>query len=187
MQRWKIWTVLILLGSILGGYYLAFHYPISTGKRVGNLTKLSVKGKLIKTWEGTLNEGYGDKLTTYFSINSEKLAQELYAHEGREVVIYYEEHFYGWPNDTNYNVIKWHAQGSVASTTAAPIEDNTKKSEIDSLKEAIKIVANEWQMGLFCSLLGTLVSDQDLYKKVKEKVQQNNPFLAEQIKNCNSK
>jgi hypothetical protein len=103
------------------------------------------------------------------------------------VVIYYEEHFYGWPNDTNYNVIRWHAQGSVASSAGSTTDVNSKKAEIDSLNGAIKIVANEWQMGLFCSLLGTLVSDQELYKKVKDKVQQQNPFLAEQIKNCNSK
>ena len=54
-----------------------FDFNISSGKRVGNLVKISKKGKFIflKTWEGTLDEGSGDKLTYYFSVKSEKVAQ----------------------------------------------------------------------------------------------------------------
>ena len=114
--------ILLILLSIIAFAikYIFFNYPISSGKRVGNLTKLSHKGKILKTWEGTLNEGYGVKLTTYFSISNEKLAEELYAHEGREVTVYYEEYFVGWPRDTKYDVIRWEPQH--LATQVAPVQ-----------------------------------------------------------------
>lgn len=182
MQRWR-WKLSILLILILAcAYYIAFQYPISSGKRVGNLTKLSRKGSLIKTWEGTLNEGYGEKLTTYFSINDNKIAEELFEHEGREVVVYYEEHYWGWPNDTHYDVVRWHPQNNEKAPSLPQGADNTAE-----LKSALQIVSQQWQLGLFCSLLGTLATDADFYQKVKAHVKSHNPYLAEQFQKCNEK
>ncbi len=161
-------TVVLLLG--LAAKYIFFNYPISAGKRVGNLTKFSLKGKVIKTWEGTLNEGYGDKLTTYFSISDSKIADELYVHEGREVVIYYEEYIVGWPRDTNYDAIKWEP--------AEFGEDNNKNTDSTTAQILSKT--------LFCSLLGTLRKDEELYQKVKNQVEANNYYLFKQIQECNN-
>ena len=77
--------ILIITGLLLIGYltvWVLFDFNISTGKRVGNLVKISKKGKFIflKTWEGTLDEGSGDKLTYYFSVKNEKVAQELFSY-----------------------------------------------------------------------------------------------------------
>lgn len=160
-------TVLLLIG--MGLKYIFFNYPVSAGKRVGNLTKLSLKGKIIKTWEGTLNEGYGDKLTTYFSISSSKIADELYLHEGREVVVYYEEYLVGWPRDTKYDAIKWEPMHQTTT-------ENTKESS----------TAQILSKTLFCSLLGTLRTDDELYQKVKKQVELNNYYLFKQIEECNN-
>jgi hypothetical protein len=182
MRNWK-WSLILGVFSIVAlSIYISFYYPVSNGKRIGNLTKLSLKGKILKTWEGTLNEGYGDKLTTYFSISDEKLAQELYEHEGREVVIYYDEHFHGWPNDTNYNVTKWHPFDPKDSLSGEKNEDSHAPN---TQLEAIKLISKELQQSLFCSLLGTLVLDQELYAKVKARVEKTNPFLFEKMKECN--
>jgi len=183
MKNWKLRLIIGFFSLITIFIYITFFYSISTGKRVGNLTKLSLKGRILKTWEGTLSEGYGDKLTTQFSISDEKLAHELYEHEGREVVIFYEEHLSGWPRDTHYNVIKWHPM--VKDETSKNNMDNKLQNQSQSALEALKIVSHEMQLGLFCSLLGTLVTDQELYKKVKTKVQEQNPYLFEKMKLCN--
>ena len=168
-------TLLFLVATIgLGTKYIFFNYPVSAGKRVGNLTKLSLKGKLIKTWEGTLNEGYGDKLTTYFSISDSKIADELYGHEGREVVVYYEEYLVGWPRDTKYDIIRWeplqHPENS-GTTSASSAQEGPAALLLSKT--------------LFCSLLGTLRSDDELYQKVKKQVEVSNVYLYKKIEECN--
>lgn len=166
----KIITFLIIFLIVTGSKYILFNYPVSSGKRVGNLTKLSSKGKIIKTWEGTLNEGYGEKLTTYFSISNKQIAEELYAHEGKEVTIYYEEYFIGWPRDTIYDVISWEPHG-----------ENNKPSQPSTLSQAEKLLSKT----LFCSLLGSLITDEELYQKVKQHIEKNNLYLFKQISECN--
>ena len=173
MKSWKFKILLpvILLTSLVLSKYILFNFPISTGKRVGNLVKISKKGKLIKTWEGTIDEGSGDKLTTYFSVENDKIAQELYDYEGKSVVIYYEEYIVGWPQDTNYNVTAWNPKkGNVLSND----------SEVVSTS-AHKLLSKT----LFCSLLGALYSNQELYQNVKNHLKENNLFLFNQIDKCN--
>lgn len=164
----KFITLVVLLVLALSAKYIFFNYPISAGKRVGNLTKLSLRGKILKTWEGTLNEGYGDKLTTYFSISDSKIADELYIHEGKEVIIYYEEYLVGWPRETIYNAVKWE-----------PVQSEESKNENEST------TAQVLSKTLFCSLLGTLRTNEELYQKVKNQVEANNYYLFKQIQECN--
>jgi hypothetical protein len=172
MKSWKMKILLpvILLSALVLGKYILFDFPISTGKRVGNLVKISKKGKLIKTWEGTIDEGSGDKLTTYFSVENDKIAQELYDYEGKGVVIYYEEYLVGWPQDTNYNVTAWN-----------PKEGSQIEVSGDSSGAAHKLLSKT----LFCSLLGSLFSNQELYMSVKNHLKENNLFLYNQIDKCN--
>ena len=107
--KWKLLIPLIFSFILFVTYYILFRFPISEGKRVGNLVKISHKGKFsfLKTWEGTIDEGSGDKLTHHFSVRDPVLAKELYDYEGKEVVVYYEQYMMGWPRDTTYNVIRW--------------------------------------------------------------------------------
>ena len=153
--------------------YILFNFPISTGKRVGNLAKISKKGKVIKTWEGTIDEGSGDKLTSYFSIQDEKLAQELYEYEGRQVVLYYEEYLVGFPHETKYNVVQWKNKDH-------GFENETSKVSVNAT------LLSQVETTLFCTFLGAIRTDRTLYLKVKDHIKKNNHFLFQQYQKCNN-
>lgn len=171
----KILTFIFFLIALVITKLIVFDYPVSTGKRVGNLTKLSLKGKVFKTWEGTIDEGSGDKLTTYFSVRDSRLAQELYEFEGRQVVLYYEEYYLGWPRDTKYNITAWKPQDNSGSP----------KSTGESIKALDDQLISRVGKTLFCSFLGTLINDQALYDKVKAHIEKNNLYLFKQYDSCN--
>ena len=149
---------------------------ISSGKRVGNLTKISKKGRMpfLKTWEGTLDEGSGDQLTTKFSVKSEKIGQELYSYEGKEVILFYSQHIIGFPRDTNYVIVAWKPKIEAKKIIVSAPKTNDKA--LDKLQQV-----------LFCSLIGTLYKNPTLYHKVKEFVKNENIYLFYQYKKCNSK
>jgi hypothetical protein len=171
MNRMKIiiFSSLLLICGLT--YYISFCYTISAGKRIGNLTKLSLKGTIIKTWEGTINEGFGEKLTTYFSISDDDVAKQLYQYEGRRVVIYYEEHYVGWPRDTKYDVIRWEAQQ----------EDENGNMNGASGLAPLKLLSKL----TFCAFLGTLKNNEALYNQVKSYMEANNQYLYKQYDECN--
>ena len=172
--KWKILAPVIFITLLVAGKYILWDFPISTGKRVGNLTKISKKGKIIPTWEGTIDEGSGDKLTSYFSVRNNELGEQLYSYEAKQVIIYYEQYLVGWPWDTNYNVTSWKPKETDAVVTAsysAPAEG-----------EAVNLLSKT----LFCSLLGALYNDQELYQQVKSHLKENNLYLYKQIANCNN-
>ncbi len=173
MKSWKfkiLFPIIVLTGLVIAKYIM-WDYPTSSGKRVGNLTKFSKKGKLLPTWEGTIDEGSGDKLTSYFSVSNEELAQELYNYEGKEVVIYYDQYIMGWPRDTNYDITSW-----------KPKDANSMNGGVSGgSNPALNLLSKT----LFCSLLGAIYSDAELYQRVKDHVQGSNLYLYNQIENCN--
>lgn len=172
--KWKLLTPIILITLLIGVKYILWDFPISNGKRVGNLTKISKKGKFIPTWEGTIDEGSGDKLTSYFSVQEDIIGEELYNYEGRQVIIYYEEYLVGWPRDTHYNVTSWKPKAGgdvVSAATDQPSESG-----------ALGLLSKT----MFCALLGSLYADQELYLKVKEHLKLNNLYLYKNIEKCNN-
>lgn len=174
--KWKILTPVILLTLIVAAKYVLWDFPVSSGKRVGNLTKISKKGKLIPTWEGTIDEGSGDKLTTYFSVKSDDIGEQLYAYEGKQVILYYNEHLMGWPRDTKYDVTDWKPKDETASSSG---ESSYSSGAGDNP------LVREISKTLFCSFLGTLYKDQELYQRVKDYIKENNLYLYNQYERCN--
>ena len=88
----KIILASILLLAILGaGTFGVLTHSYSNGVRTGKLVKLSKRGMLLKTYEGTLDLGSGDKLTWDFSIHDDKLGAELLKHTGQIVQLEYRE------------------------------------------------------------------------------------------------
>lgn len=167
--------IVIVLGLVMYGVkYILFDFAISSGKRAGNLTKISKKGKLIKTWEGTIDEGSGDKLTSYFSVADDEIGQQLYEYEGRQVVIYYEEHLMAFPYDTKYNVFSWKNKNTGF--------DNQVSINQPSINASL---LNQIEKTLFCSFIGALRSDRQLYLQVKELIKKNNHYLFQQYDRCN--
>ena len=178
MKSWK-WRLLfpfILVGLLVLAKYILWNFPVSNGKRVGNLTKISKKGKFwfTKTWEGTIDEGSGDQLTSQFSVKDEGLAEELYKYEGKEVVIYYEQHFLGWPRETNYVVTSWKPKNSMNFSSPTVNMSNNET------------VAGELSKTLFCSLLGSLYKNEKLYQEVKEFIKNDNLYLYKKYSDCNN-
>lgn len=167
--KFKIITPIILITLIIAGKLILWDYPVSSGKRVGNLVKISKKGKVIPTWEGTIDEGSGDKLTSYFSVRDDGLGEELFNYEGKQVIIYYEQYFVGWPWETDYNVVSWKPK------------DGDERTMGETGSPAMNLLSKT----LFCSLLGSLIMNQDLYEQVKNHVKDNNYYLFKQFEKCN--
>ncbi len=167
--KWKILFPVILVTLLVIGKLVLWDFPVSTGKRVGNLTKISKKGKIFQTWEGTIDEGSGDKLTSYFSVRDGEIGDQLYNYEGRKVIVYYEQYLVGWPWDTNYNVVSWKPK------------DPDSAGMVGGEDPALNLLSKT----LFCSLLGALYSDQELYQRVKSHLKDSNLYLYKQIESCN--
>jgi hypothetical protein len=171
MKSWKfkILFPVSLITIAFVAKLVVWDFPVSNGKRVGNLVKISQKGKLFKTWEGTIDEGSGDKLTSFFSVRNDELGEQLYDFEGKKVVIYYEEYIVGWPWDTKYNVTSWKPQQE---------KNNESQGSVD-------LTASLLSKTLFCSMLGSLYKNADLYQKVKEFLKEDNLYLYNQYDKCN--
>jgi hypothetical protein len=169
----KLILVVLVVIVLIGTKWVLWEMEVSSGKRVGNLTKISKKGKFpfLKTWEGTLDEGSGDKLTSYFSVKDEAIAQELYTYEGKEVILFYTQHILGFPRETNYVIVAWKPKEEVKDTEVA----TTSSPIINALSKTI-----------FCSFLGTLYLNKDLYESVKDHISKNNLYLLKQYKVCNN-
>lgn len=202
--KWKLLLPLIFTLIVSVTYVILFRFPISEGKRVGNLVKISHKGKFsfLKTWEGTIDEGSGDMLTHHFSVRDPVLAKELYDYEGREVVLYYEQYLMGWPRETTYNVVRWtpkkeayqqhqQIQQPSSMTNNASTSDSSKHFEKESKsaehydKLLEKVISLQGQ-ALFCSLMGTIFSNQQLYQQVRTHLQTHNIYLYQQVLKCNA-
>ena len=174
MKSWKlkILTPIIFLSLLVATKYILWDFPVSNGKRVGNLTKISKKGKILPTWEGTIDEGSGDKLTSFFSVRNNEVAEELYNYEGKQVIIYYEQYLLGWPRDTNYNVISWKSKDN----------NGLNSAEVSAIQDKSLSLLSKT---LFCSLLGSLYANRELYNQVKSHLKNNNLFLFKQVASCN--
>ncbi|RLA62367.1 MAG: hypothetical protein DRQ88_11820 [Epsilonproteobacteria bacterium] len=163
-----IFLIIFVLG-LWATKWALWDMKISSGKIVGHLTHMTQKGNIpfLKTWEGTVDEGSGDKLTTYFSVKDEVLAKKLFTYEDKEVVLYYDEHLLGWPRKTKLVVFSWKAK-------KAPVQFNESKT-LEILEKT-----------LFCSFLGSLLPNQDLYQKVKDFIKEQNLFIYNQYQKCNN-
>jgi hypothetical protein len=114
---------LIFVLLIAAAIWFAFFANYSEGYRVGQVIKFSHKGYVIKTWEGTLDQGFliagtnpnDPALATRlwdFSVDSgdEQVRQEFDAAltHGDKVKLYYHQKLFqfGWRGDTPYFVYK---------------------------------------------------------------------------------
>ncbi len=90
----------------------------SEGDRQGQITKLSRKGYIFKTWEGelaTLAKGQiGTMLnnTFVFTITDEEMAKKVQAamNTGKPVTLHYEQEFFTlpWEGETPYRITSVH-------------------------------------------------------------------------------
>lgn len=113
----RVLLLLLLLGILVGGGYYGFgNMTYSSGSRSGQLLKLSRKGTIFKTHEGELFLGvYAPGQPTMapgnvweFSVKNRAVYQQIQQYEGRQVRLFYKEHFrtFPWQGDTRYFVYK---------------------------------------------------------------------------------
>ncbi|MFT6070948.1 MAG: hypothetical protein ACJAT2_001815 [Bacteriovoracaceae bacterium] len=152
----KIISYLILLSLISGGVcYLVLNYSYSQGNRVGKLVKLSKKGFLPKTWEGTLDLGSGDRLTWDFSIHDDELAERLVKHSGKMVNLEYRELLFKVFYLTEYDV------------TAFSLNDK-----------------NENDKDLLCRFVKVLRQNKGIVEMIRPMILEHDSKLLEEIRGC---
>lgn len=111
----RILLVFLLLSIVAGAGYLGWgNMTYSTGSRSGQLMKLSRKGYVLKTYEGQLFLGvYAPEQPTMapgniwsFSVKDRKAYDKIQELEGKQVRLFYKEHFrtFPWQGDTRYFV-----------------------------------------------------------------------------------
>lgn len=115
--EWAVVLVIAftLIAAIAGIYRNVAE--ISEGRRVGVITKFSHKGLFIKSYEGELNMGgvrneTDSEMRTItvantwkFSCSDPRIASQIEALIGKEVIIKYRQSFAGFERDTSYDVV----------------------------------------------------------------------------------
>ena len=154
MKKKIIFFAFILLILCILGIALVLNYGYSDGYRTGKLVKLSKKGLLYKTYEGTLDLGSGDQLTWLFSLHKDEIGEELVKHTGKTVRLNYKEHLFKLFYATKYNVVGW------------------------------EIVRQDNDYELLCRLVDIIKLDTDLVEKLRPIILANDRELIYEIRKC---
>jgi hypothetical protein len=100
-RHWLAVTVLALVGLPAIGFGIwtaaALSWSYSEGSRAGYVQKISRKGWLCKTWEGTLytDIAKGFRSDSFsFTVRNDSVARVLESLSGRKVAVEYEQHLY---------------------------------------------------------------------------------------------
>ena len=100
-RHWLAATMLAIVGLPAIGFALwatiALSWSYSSGKRAGYVQKISRKGYVCKTWEGTLytDIARGFRSDSFsFSVRSDSLAHVIEALSGKRVAVDYDQHIY---------------------------------------------------------------------------------------------
>jgi len=106
----KMITTVVIVLIVVFTAYMAFVYYVtySEGYRSGKLVKITNRGVIFKTWEGTLSQGVSDELQFHFSVQDDdkEVIDKLLNLQGRSVKLTYIERFgtFPWLGDSNYFV-----------------------------------------------------------------------------------
>ena len=108
MKKFVRITLLVAVLLAIIYFLLVYFVPYSTGYRSGELVKITNKGILFKTWEGTLSQGVSDEQQFHFSVEHKdgEVLDKLKDYQGSRVRVTYIERFgtFPWMGDTNYYV-----------------------------------------------------------------------------------
>jgi len=127
----KIFFTLALIVLILGATsWGLLNYNYSKGYRSGTLVKITTKGMLYKTYEGTLDLGSGDQLTWDFSIHDKELGKQLEKNAGRMVRLEYRELLYKVFYSTKYDVTSWAVVREAGTENFCRLVNIMRKSRI---------------------------------------------------------
>ena len=117
--------------------------------------KLSRKGFLPKTWEGTLDLGSGDRLTWDFSVHDDEIGEKLKAQSGKMVNLEYRELLWKLFYNTKYDVTSW------------------------SLNDR-----GENDVNLLCRFVAVLRKDKAIVEKIRPMIERYDLGLLSKIREC---
>ncbi len=89
------------------GYFAYSQLSFADGYRSGQLVKISRRGVIFKTNEGTLNLSPNGLMTAWeFSVSNRKVSERFEGMEGKQVRVHYEQRYqvFFWQGDTEYIV-----------------------------------------------------------------------------------
>ncbi|MFN4254769.1 MAG: 6-phosphogluconate dehydrogenase [Saprospiraceae bacterium] len=107
LLRRLLWILGIVLFLFAVGYYVYSQLSYSDGIRSGQLVKISRRGVVFKTYEGTLNLSPNGMMTPWdFSAKNGEVARKLEALDGKMVKVHYEQRYqvFFWQGETDYIV-----------------------------------------------------------------------------------
>jgi hypothetical protein len=98
-RHWLLTTLFFVVGLPLLGLGIwtavALNWSYSSGKRAGYVQKISRKGFICKTWEGTLytDIAKGFRSDSFsFSVRSDSIAHQIEQLSGKRVAVEYQQH-----------------------------------------------------------------------------------------------
>ncbi len=162
MKNLVIGLILLILSFSTKWFF--WDLNISSGKIIGTIQQISQKGNLIffKHWEGSLLTN--GKIVP-FSIKENRIGLELLKNEGKEIVLYFNQNLVSWPRNSDISITEWKFP-----------KEGPDKTEIISI----------FEKSLFCSFLGSLLKNKELYQQVKEYIRVENIYLYHQYQKCNN-
>jgi hypothetical protein len=104
-----LWIILGAFLLFLLGYFAYSQLSYSDGYRSGQLVKISRRGVIFKTHEGTLNLSPNGMMTAWeFSVKNGEVAADLQNFEGKLVQVHYLQRYqvFFWQGETEYIVDK---------------------------------------------------------------------------------
>ncbi len=105
--RRLLWVLLGVFLLVCAGYFAYSQLSYSDGFRSGQLVKISRRGVVFKTHEGTLNLSPNGMMTAWeFSVKDGKTATELQGLEGKQIRVHYKQRYqtFFWQGETEYIV-----------------------------------------------------------------------------------
>jgi hypothetical protein len=102
-----LWVTFGVLLLVLLGYFGYSQLSYSDGYRSGQLVKISRRGVVFKTYEGTLNLSPNGMMTAWeFSVKNGDIANKIEGFEGKQVRLHYVQRYqtFFWQGDTEYIV-----------------------------------------------------------------------------------
>jgi hypothetical protein len=101
---WIVFGITLLIGL---GYFIYSQLSYSDGYRSGQLVKISRRGVIFKTHEGTLNISPNGIMTAWeFSVKNAQVSDKLERMEGKLVRVHYIQRYqvFFWQGETDYIV-----------------------------------------------------------------------------------
>lgn len=107
LGRRILWIILSVFLLFVAGFFVYSQFTYSDGRRSGQLVKISRRGVLFKTYEGTLNLSPNGMMTPWeFSADNSQVAEKLQQYDGKMVVVHYKQRYqvFFWQGETEYIV-----------------------------------------------------------------------------------